>query len=155
MSGMRWHRVSSGHAASAAGSQNLSCAVQEMQRQGAHSRGRQLRRPYFGCPRPKAFQWVGSGTSSPVAGSIQSSVSGRQIATPSQTVCPWTTRRTVTSRPSLGVLVIGRQFVITGSVYANTIGFKLVPRENRPMPIRGPLLKAMGPLRERRMERGQ
>jgi hypothetical protein len=36
-----------------------------------------------GCPRPQAFQCVGSGTGLPVTGLIQPSVSGRQIAAPS------------------------------------------------------------------------
>ena len=69
-----------------------------------------------GCPRPVAFQCVGFGTAVPLTGSIQPSglsvVAGRQIALPSNTVCPPMTRRTITSCPPLGALSIGRQLVI-------------------------------------------
>jgi hypothetical protein len=44
MCGVRWDRNYAGGAASAAGPQNLSAAVQEMRWQGSHKRGRQLRR---------------------------------------------------------------------------------------------------------------
>src|SRR5580698_6172815 len=44
-------------------------------------------------------------------------VAGRQIALPSKTVCPWTKQRTVSSPPSLGALMIGRQLVIASKLY--------------------------------------
>jgi hypothetical protein len=105
--------------------------------------------PYAGCPRPLAFQCVGSGMGLFLIGSIQPSalaaVAGCQTAVPSYVVSPATVQRTISLRPSFGALAIDRQFVI-GPQEIALLAFRCAGpcSTTRDRPVSFPKAKARG-----------